>query len=306
MKLKYAILVSLLFVKTSIQADLDDYSYYGIETLPHVEEQKGPVNLAGTFERTGKASIDRKGDLSGSVVYQEAVAKINLVFYYNKLFKEGAYAEFAYNSTYLNWNQNPFFSEKWFNTAQGTLGFFTERIRDWEWLVNGTINIDTDRINLEFYTTYNMLLWGRHAYCNNVGLHIGLLAQTGMKIDHVYPVLGADWNINPSWKVNLIFPLNISLLYTVEKNWTVGIAGRLFDSRHRVHKHEPLSRGIWTYRATGAELATTYATGSVIANLHLGYLFGGTLKIANRHYEHKRRFDFNSSGYIGGELSARF
>jgi hypothetical protein len=88
---------------------------------------------------------------------------------------------------------------------------------------------------------------------------------------------------------------------------TVSLAGRFFDERHRVKKDEYVSEALWTYRVAGAELAVDYnPTDWLSFNAHVGGTFAGRLKIANRHYEHRVRYNLDGGPYAGGEVSVNF
>lgn len=299
----------------TLQAEILEGSYGSIE-MPHPEhvasgqdEECGDgkaFKLEVSGDAIGKAKIDHS-DGRGHVKYNTFDVDFRFVFHYNKEYQEGLYGILNYQASEINWNKNPFFHKTEFHTASVTLGGFTHRLCNWRWVGEVAINIDTDHPNFTDYAFYDILLWGRYAYSCDVGLHVGLLVRTGMKIDWVYPVLGFDWTINDQWKLNVVFPVNVSLVYKFHKCWSVALAGRAFSERHRVGSHEPLPKALVTYRNAGGELALNYDCDQWLsANAHIGYSFGGTLKIANKEYEHRHHFDFKSAGYVGGELAVRF
>jgi hypothetical protein len=151
-----------------------------------------------------------------------------------------------------------------------------------------------------------MLLWGRYNY-RNVGVNLGFLALTGMKIDRVYPVIGVDWKWGQKWAINLVFPTNVSIVYSINKSWAAKLAGRLFYERHRLKHNEILDKGLIVYTTAGAEVGIDYTPNAkLLANIHVGYNMGGRFKKANMHYHNKRDFTIEGAPYAGCELDYSF
>lgn len=299
------ILASMLFSWSALGAQLD-YESYGSEPFVEPQKEQGPFTLKITGDAITHANFKKwyidDQHLQYSVIDFEASG----TFYYNKRYKEGAIATIGYMDTNLNWQQNPFFRQTSFHTVTFSLTAFTDRITNWRWTSQVTFNVNPNHFSLSPYTTYDLFLWGRYTYCENVHIHTGFLAETGMKIDRVYPIVGFDWTINEKWALNVVYPVNISIVYTYNKIWSASIASRFFDSRQRVGKGEPLPRGLWKYRATGVEFGVDYEKKGVKANIHVGEAFGSRLTISNRHNKHKRHFSLNSSPYFGGEVAINF
>src|SRR5262249_40133585 len=154
-------------------------------------------------------SKHRNHKYEGHIQYNHEEIDFTAVICYNECFKEGLSLGLTYEYTFLDWNKNPFFCRKNYDTVSIALTYFTHRLSGWRWLAEGTINVDADKWQFSDYTTYNILLWGRYTYCPNVGIHIGFYAETGMKLDRVWPILGFDWRISRDWELNLVYPLNI-------------------------------------------------------------------------------------------------
>jgi hypothetical protein len=209
---------------------------------------------------------------------------------------------------HLDWTNNPFFEQQNFGELIVGLGAFTKRIPNWLWQAQVTMNMDTEHRNWNLYTNYDLLLWGRYTTCNpDINLHVGFWMQTGMKIDHIYPIIGFDWVFAEDWKLNLVFPMNVSLVYTMDDSWSIALAGRFFDIRRRVGRDEPLSQGLFQYHNVGAELAVNYKLCDWLhANVHAGYTLWGKYKISNRENKHPTHFDIDSSWYAGGQLGVNF
>lgn len=301
------LLLSWSLIQADSVMDMDiDQGPYGSETLPSPQETAYPFKFSANANFIGKAKFKKDKQKGQHLQYNDEEVNARLIYFYNPDYKEGAYLTLGYNHTHLKWNENPYFEKHDFRVASLTLGAFTHRICNWLWLGALDINVDTDHVDFE-YTNYDALLWGRYAYRSDLGVNIGLIVETGMKIDHLYPIFGIDWDISEKWKLNLIYPVNVSILYQFSKNWSISLAARAFKTRNRVGSHEPLPKGIIMYQNTGAEINLEYDEEEKLsANIYGGYTFGGTLKIANRHYEHKHRFPFKSAGYVGGEVGVKF
>lgn len=270
-------------------------------------EQPKPFKIKVYGDTIGKAEIDKHGFKHQHLKYSDVGVDAACGFYYNPEYKEGAFAELGYNLQTLDWHHNIFFRKKHFQIVSLSVGGVSERVKDWKWQAQATINVNVQHFNISEYANYDMILWGRYAYCEDIGVHIGLYAETGMKIDRVYPVIGFDWEINDKWKLNCVFPFNISLVYTFRKCWTAFLAYRSFELRQRLGKHEPLYKGLVIYRNNGAEIGVSQeCTSWMTANIHAGVALGGQFKVADQHYHHRKHFDLDRACYFGGEFNARF
>ncbi len=313
---------------TDISVDFSDYGsehinnlagspgisadYSSIETDDEANETPGaatkptPFSLDIYFDSISSAKIDRgffKGD---EVRYAEAAAELGMVFYHCAAYSEGANIALSYTNTYIHWSDNPWFDQDRFHTVTLSLGGVTKRLHNWFWRGQLNINYDIGSAFSADYFNYTLLAWGRYEYCKHIGLHVGFIAQTGMGMDRVYPILGADWQMSRNWKLNMVFPVNVSLEYILNKNWSLALAGRNFDSRHRVKKNEAHSKSVLRYQNIGAEFAIKYGSGTMTANLHAGTTLGGKYRIANRHNHDPHHYKLRPSGYAGGEIDVKF
>jgi hypothetical protein len=294
--------LTLAWAPLSAEYDLADTGTQNILR----ESSPGQFSINGHGDWVMKAE-HRNDDYHGHITYNHQEASFNAVIWYNECHKEGLRAGLVYERTYLHWNDNPFFTRKIYDTAAFSLAYFTHRVPDWRWIFQATWNVDADKWNLSLYSDYDLVLWGRYRYCPNVGLHFGLYAQTGMKLDQVYPILGFDWVINCNWKLNAVFPLDISLVYTWNDAWSFALAGRIFNDRHRAGNEGGFRKAVWRYTNAGGEFAITRNWCRWLrTNIHAGYTFGGKLKVANQHSHHSHRFKFKSSAYYGFEATAEF
>ena len=304
------VVASAVFSGLNLEAQVDTQDIGSAEITPAILDGQypvGPFKLDVSADVIGKAKVDDCREF-GDVTFATAMAEGNFIFYYDKCYEEGAAVALVYEYTYLDMTHNPYFSEKNFNTGCLLLSGFTERVDDWQW--RGQVSINFDNLphwDFADYMNYDILAWGRYKYCDSLGVHIGFFAQTGMQFDRVYPVIGIDWTYNCNWKLNLIFPLNISAVYTINSDWNVALAGRFIDQRHRVGRDEPLPEAFWHYQGGGAELALNYNPSLVLsANIHAGYSWGAHLTIRDRHYNHPKRLVLESAPYAGAEVAYHF
>jgi lipid-A-disaccharide synthase-like uncharacterized protein len=308
-KIKFFLFTLVFFLNFSLQAQVDTQDVSSAEMTPAVVTnlELGPFKLDVSADYVGSAKVDHPHEY-GDLTFATAMGEGNFIFYYNKCYEEGAAVALVYEYTYLDLTHNPYFAVKNFSTVTLLLSGFTERIEDWEW--RGQLSVNFDNVphwNFNDYMNYDILVWGRYKYCEDVGVHIGFFVQTGMKYDRVYPVVGVDWTCNPSWKFNLIFPLNISAIYTINSHWNVALAARFINQRHRAEEDEPLPEAFWHYQGGGGELALNYNPSTALSvNVHAGYFCGAHLTIRNRHYHHPKRLRVDGSPYGGAEVAYHF
>lgn len=311
MKPTYRYLLAGLFLACApLTADENfDPSDYGSQsiTAPQDEADKGPFNVALSYDYIGKANFDRHSLHHQHISYSEALAEFDFVFYYDKPCGEGLMTSLSYSQTRINWHENPSTHQEKFDTLSLSLAGFSTRLDDWFWQARLWANVDANHMNFSEYLTWDMLLWGRYSWCDDIGLNIGFFAWTGMKIDRVWPVLGVDWWLTKRWKINLVFPVNISAVYTINDNWTFSIAERTFESRFRTGSHQPLEKALLHYQNWGGELALNYKYSSwLTADVHVGETFGGRLRISNQHNKHPHHYKFKSAPYAGGQIVVNF
>ncbi len=304
-KLSSLITLSLLTLSPlTLFADVEEGDWALQKVVPPAN--KGPFSVSANYDATGGAKFDDEPYDDDKLKYAQGNVTGAVVVYYNPTYDEGALVSLGYTNVHLDWDHNPFFDQKTFQTINVTIGGFTKRLRDWDLKALLTANIDIRPWNCN-YINYDLTLWGKYSYCQDISLHFGIIAQTGMKMDRVYPILGFDWKITPDWTLDFVFPIDMGLYYNVTKEWSVGVAARFFDYRNRLKDHELLSKGVFRYQSTGAELAVNYDNDdNITADLHGGMILGGHLRIANQHNNHPHRLKFKTAPYAGGAVSIRF
>lgn len=267
-------------------------------------------SLEGLYDYIGQSSFTTPEDAGEKISYQQADATLA----YTKFLAagEGASFGFGYTNTLVNWKQNPFFKERYFNNLTLGVNGFTKRFCNWDWRGGVSVNLDANELIDNSYNLYNLTLWGRYNFCNyylpDMGIHLGFIGRTGIDQDKLLPILGVDFKMSHCWKLNLVYPVNISAIYSLTESWSFALSGKIWNSRHRVGKNEALSRGIFEYRNAGAEISLNYDCGNLVtANIHVGStLGGGDLKIADSQNHVIRHNKFRAAGYIGSGFSFKF
>ena len=306
-------LLGMILITGVVLADINDDVFSGddVSTFDlspdESETENGPFFVRSGFDVIGRAEFSNNAPTSNNkVTFSEYDVDGTSVIAYNECKKEGLALTLGYSLYHLGWDHNPYFSEKNFNVITVGVGFFSHRCSSWDWKGLVKMNFDPCHLNFQDYVNWDLMLWGRYEIGDKWGFHTGFYALTGMKIDRVYPIIGLDWTPNEHWKVNAIFPLNFSVIYTLDGNWSFALASRVWDVRRRVGEDEPLSKGLWEYRNVGIEFACDYKYCGWNVNAHAGYATGGHLKISDRHRSHSKRLNFNAAPYVGGEVAYNF
>lgn len=267
--------------------------------------QRTPFSFGSHFDGIGTTKISEGHFKGDKVHFATADVEAGMVVYYCPEYSEGLRLSLAYTPTYLKWAECPWFEQNHYNILSFDIAAFSKRLDDWFWRTQLSINCDADDWSSE-YMSYDILLWGRYAYCKTIGVHLGFWAETGLQMDRIYPVIGFDWTISPRWKLNLVYPVNVSLEYSLTKSWTLALAGRFFDSRFRVSRDECTPRALVRYTNVGSEFAIKYDNNSMSANIHAGVTLAGKFRQANRYNHHAHNFKLDPAGYVGGEIDVKF
>lgn len=268
-------------------------------------QKRNQIFLRGDW--IGSSRIDKRKYRRQHVSFRNIELQGESIFYYNPTCKEGLAAGLAISQTRFQWGKNPFFRGHHFNLLSLTLTGFSERVPHWLFQGYITANWEYEYSKFSDYTSYDCMLWSRYEYCPNIfNIHAGFLLQTGMKIDRICPIIGFDWRFADCWKLNAVFPLNMSVVYDFAEDWSAALAGRIFDVRFRVGPHERLREALFEYYNYGVEFACNYAKNNFGANIHAGMTLGGEFKISNREHKRKKHFEMTPAPYFGGEVTTKF
>lgn len=298
--------IPCLLVIQDVAADLDS-GIFGSEEMVKPEEKRRPFNVVLSYDNVCSSHFSKRRFRRQSQRFSEAEAELGAVYFYTPCFEEGGKISAGYTYTDFDWKQNPYFRQNHFNVATIELGFATKRLSGWLWQANFSMNLDMNHCNVNKYANYDILLWGRYSWGRCFGYHVGFLAYTGMNVNRVWPVIGFDWTINRKWKLNMVYPLNISLVYDVNSKLSLALAGRAFINRYRVGQHEHIPLAIFEYRNSGGEFAVNYQwRPSCKVNLHVGRTIGGLIRISNQNHHHIRNLNIDGACYFGANLDYSF
>lgn len=268
--------------------------------------KRTPFSFETHIDVIGNAKVGKGYYKDDEVLFSEADAELGMIVYYAPAYQEGLRLALAFTTTYLHWEQNPWFEQDLFNIATLNIVGFTGRLDKWFWRASLGINVDTDIWQLD-YTSYDILLWGRYDLYESIKMHLGFWAETGINLNRIWPIIGAEWQISKKWKLNLIYPVNIALEYTLLKNWSLALAGRNFNTRFRSHEPEHhTAKSLVRYENIGAEFMVKYEGVGITANIHAGITLGGKYRLADRRNHHPYNLHIDPSGYVGAEIDVSF
>ncbi|MCB1135391.1 MAG: hypothetical protein KDK78_03885 [Chlamydiia bacterium] len=251
------------------------------------------------------AKFEEDGFTDQELRYAEAMVQANITHQFNDC--DGLTWGVGGRYTDLKWVENPHFSERNFYDIFLASSLFTQRWDCWYWRAGALFAFDTDHILDGAYTKHQGLIWGRYNYSDCLGLHIGAMWGLGLNDDYVYPVLGIDYSPSCDWKINLVLPVNVSAVYSLNDCLDIDIALRRLKARHRVDEDQTLSRGIFEYRSYGVELGATLHIGPYLSTrLHAGSTGGGNLKVMDSQGSDVASYAVDGAAYVGGNLALHF
>ncbi len=211
-----------------------------------------------------------------------------------------------WNSFSFDWDRNPKFHETRFNYIQYALTFYSNALEKWRWIVRADYNMDIAHTSTK-YGLFSTLAWGAYELHRKWHYHVGFLTYTGLRGGWVYPLIGLDWAPNKKWRFQIVFPVDYSVEYTINKNWRLSMKGRPLRERFRVGPNEPQPRSIFNYSSIGTEFNVHYERFLRFqAELFAGYNWGGTLYIKNKLGKNAFYTDFGSAAYVGALIDYGF
>lgn len=276
-------------------------------------QDTGPItfySVKGIYENINKSHFIQPELSDEKIGYEKAQVLVG----YNRVFNcyEAASIELGYASTRLRWAENPYFSQKDFNEIDFIFNGATKRIENWYFRTQFQANIDSDHFYPDDYGLYYLTTWGRYSWntpwCQDIGLNMGFIGRTGLEQTTAWPIVGIDVRLTERFKLNLVYPVDISAVYTWNENFSMLLATKFWNERHRTGRNEPLSKGIFQYRNTGVEFGLNYDYCQFLsANVHIGSTFDrGDLKILNSEGNASVHHKFKGALYWGGNVVVRF
>jgi hypothetical protein len=216
-------------------------------------------------------------------------------------------ASLGYFTANLDWKENPYFSQKKFNSYKVKLGVAYPFDKSWTWQVGGGADVQVSPFSLADSSNYNLFLWGRYRYDDNRVFNIGVLSRLGTKDKQVYPILGINYKYNSQWYLGLIFPFKASITYLFTEDFGLELGGRSSQIRRRLKKDEVQSKGIFEYSSRSVELAAfyTFPMGIMIRGF-VGAGLGTRMEIYNSKGQDKQLLKMKSPFFGGVSLESGF
>ncbi len=281
---------------------------YSLATDYCFVHKKDRVFIDGYFAINSSADIDKRGFRGSNLNYAEGAGAIFINAYPAE--DHSLSFEFGYGYMRLNFDDNPSFKQKNFHDGIFSIGYITTAINGWRWVLNLGVHANLDHFNMGNNAFYTGMIWGRLAYSEPLGIHIGFVGQTGVKSTYLFPILGFDWYFHRKWKVDAIFPLDFSLHYYFVKNWSSALSYRSFGgwyrSFHRVGSRENDPESMVSVHANGLDLGIYFDSRHFSAGVFGGANFGGWILIRNRHGAKPIYYHFDYAGYGGVKACIEF
>ncbi|MGR3973164.1 MAG: hypothetical protein QRY72_01090 [Candidatus Rhabdochlamydia sp.] len=298
---RYSTLASMLFLP-SLQA-----SSYGFSDYTFINPQS-PYHLEGNYKYVDKA--DFKNSAQGHLNYQEA----STALYYTHFVDDENSLTYSLGYDFLNlgWKNNPDFSETQFTYLDGSLGYVSTTLNQWRWIMNTGFSVDTDDFNFGQSGVYHAMLWGRYDIAHQAGIHVGALGWYGVKNGRALPIFGFDFSPNARLKISAIFPVDASISYTLDRNWSLGVMYENLGGPYRYPRRARLPLGqtaspIFSVRSTGVTTLLKFNhTDRIQASLGAGWNFGGSILMKDHENQGKTYSPFSSAPYAQGNLAMTF
>lgn len=205
-----------------------DYIYY---TKTHVHE---PTVAQDEIKRT--------------VTYH---ADISLNHMFNR--KGGFKLGLGMQTLEFDWPQNPITTRDRFTQLQMSTGLFTLDAKGFMIVSELMLMMDPVKMDLEHYTLYRGLLYTKYNYKNKANIHAGFVGYYGLRYNRVVPIIGVDFPLGEYFKVNAVFPSDMSLEFNPTQLLTFLVRLRFVQLPRRLSENDPLSKGVIFYNNTGAE-----------------------------------------------------
>lgn len=298
MKLRF--LIPVFFLTTSYEL-ITDYCFV---------DKKNPWHFDGEYRDVGKAKF-RTCSVQGShAAYEDAHAFL----YYSHFPSTNNSLTWKVGYSFLdfNWLKNPHFHESAYHFANASIGWVSNSIRNWRWILSAATSVDAQTFDFGESGVYYGLMWGRYRYSHTLGMHIGWAGYVGVENGYFLPIVGIDWQATEKLKINAIFPVNCSIEYYFNEYWKTALEvasfGRPYRFPIRIHGGSGHFRnGIFEIYSIGTELNVKFFTGNAFwTSFGGGWNYGGWILIKNHDNEHGKYYKFNGAPYVQAQLAFSF
>jgi hypothetical protein len=308
--MKYLFFLILVVIPVCLYAqnEWDELSYTGDYPLFDLENDPPsfyPFALSGQYVDVHKTTFRTPGLEGRKLKYRQW----NAAFAYTHPFSQycGLIFGAGWVGTEVDMQDNPEFSETFFNYVNFSFGGFTKAFDDWTWTLTLATFLDVEEFSFADYTLYQGVLWGKYDFCEWLELDVGLILELGLHKEKIWPIIGFSYLPWRNWRINAVYPINVSIEYEWSPCWTLAGSVRFLRNRHRVQKEEMNSQGIFEYRTSGAELDLIFSPFRwVSVKGFAGHAFDGDLKITDRNNHNATHYKFKGSFYAGASAVLSF
>jgi hypothetical protein len=303
-------IVSCFFLSvTGLAAPLAASTYALITDYSFANPSK-PWYFDARGRAIGSAKFHKRSIENSHMHYRDAAVSL----YYSQFLNSQNYLTYGLGYAYLDldWHKNPRFQEDSYNFAVASIGYVTTGLDKWRWVFSAAGSVDAETLDFAHSAVGYGLVWGRYHFSSITGVHIGALGYGGIRNHYVLPIVGFDFNLSPEWKLNAIFPLDISLNYQWASHWATSIAASSFGGPYRTPKraHRGVGRfehAIFEVYSSGVEIDLNYDSHHFItAGVGVGWDFGGWILIKDAQNRHGKYYKFDAAPYGTATLSLTF
>lgn len=280
---------------------------YGFSSYYFVDEDR-PWHIEGRYR--GIASADFETHRRGDVNYADAYGS---VYYTQFINEENSLSwELEYDYLKFDWEKNPRFRQKHFNYAVASLGYVSTTLEKWRWIANAGLSVDANHVDFGRTGVYHGMLWGRYHFADCCGIHVGLMGWVGIENGYTLPIFGIDWRWGDHWKTSLIFPLDFSVDWIFDENWSLEAAYSGFGGPYKYPRraddgignfHDP----IFEIYSRGGDINLNYQYDHLLrVSVGAGWNFEGWILIKDSENHHGKYYHYEGAPYLQGNLAFTF
>ncbi len=304
-------LIFLSIITTSIFGQMTDREpLEGFVTDPFFEIENAPppffpFSVSGDYIDVSRATLRTPGQRGKELRYRQW----DIAYAYTHPFSPvyGLIFGAGWVGSEVSMQDNPEFKETIFNYVNFSVGGFTNAFNNWTWTLTLGIFLDSEVFSLLDYSLYQGVLWGKYNLCSALDFNCGLITEIGLNKEKIWPIFGFTFTPSPDWRLNAVYPINMSLEYDFLSCWTAAASIRLLRNRHRVQENEPNPRGIFEYHTWGGEFDLIFSPFDWFSiKGFAGSTADGDLKVTNRNDKHGTHFKFRGSFYTGANAILSF
>lgn len=298
MKWPYALSIYVLCSSFNL---ITDYGFVSKGKHFHLDTEYRDIRKARFRTESVKGSHVHYADAHGFAYFSHYLTPDNFLSW-----------QVGYSFLEFDWNKNPRFRQNDYHFANASLGWVSTSIKDWRWVLSAAVSVDTQTFNFGQSGVYYGLMWGRYQFTPTIGMHVGWWGYVGVENGYMLPILGLDWSPTKHWRINGIFPINISIEYLFNKYLSTAIEWATFGRPYRfpMRAHGGKGRfhnGIFEVYSQGLELDLKFQAHNTISlAVGAGWNFGGWILIKDRHNHHGKYYKYDDAPYAQARLRLTF